>query len=157
MRDATLCLLVKGQPIHELLLGLKKKGFAQGKINGFGGKVMDGETIEAAAIRELAEETGVQVELSHLDKVAHLAFVFPARPAWNQVVHVFLVTEWAGQPAESEEMRPAWYAVDQIPYPAMWHDDTYWLPLVLDGQKVRATFTYQDDNETVAGVRWGES
>lgn len=156
MREATLCLLVKGRPISELLLGLKKKGFAQGKINGFGGKVMDGEGVEAAAIRELAEETGVRVELSRLEKVAHLTFVFPVRPEWNQIVHVFLVRDWNGEPGESEEMRPGWYEVEQIPYGMMWDDDRYWLPLVLAGEWVRATFTYQDDNETVAAVRWEE-
>ena len=34
-----------------LLLGYKKNGFGKGKWNGFGGKVKDGETVEAAAIR----------------------------------------------------------------------------------------------------------
>ena len=35
----------------KLLLGYKKRGFGTGKINGFGGKVEQGETIMAAAIR----------------------------------------------------------------------------------------------------------
>lgn len=34
-----------------ILLGLKKKGFGEGKWNGFGGKVETGESIETAAIR----------------------------------------------------------------------------------------------------------
>jgi 8-oxo-dGTP diphosphatase/2-hydroxy-dATP diphosphatase len=34
-----------------LLLGLKKKGFGQGRWNGFGGKVEPGETIPDAAFR----------------------------------------------------------------------------------------------------------
>ncbi|XP_023213973.1 7,8-dihydro-8-oxoguanine triphosphatase-like [Centruroides sculpturatus] len=34
-----------------VLLGLKKRGFGEGKWNGFGGKVQEGETIEEAAIR----------------------------------------------------------------------------------------------------------
>lgn len=40
----------------EVLLGMKKRGFGQGKWNGFGGKVEPGETVEAAALRELEEE-----------------------------------------------------------------------------------------------------
>lgn len=36
---------------ESLLLGLKKRGFGKGKINGFGGKVEKGETILDAAIR----------------------------------------------------------------------------------------------------------
>jgi 8-oxo-dGTP diphosphatase/2-hydroxy-dATP diphosphatase len=36
---------------EEILLGLKKRGFAEGRWNGFGGKVEIGETIEDAAKR----------------------------------------------------------------------------------------------------------
>lgn len=42
-----------------LLLGQKLRGFGEGYYNGFGGKVELGETIEAAARRELEEEAGV--------------------------------------------------------------------------------------------------
>lgn len=34
-----------------ILLGLKKKGFGEGRWNGFGGKVEPGETIHEAAVR----------------------------------------------------------------------------------------------------------
>ena len=40
--------------IHErarILLGLKKRGFGQGRWNGFGGKVQKGESIAEAAKR----------------------------------------------------------------------------------------------------------
>ena len=36
---------------NEVLLGFKKRGFGQGKWNGFGGKVEPGETIVNAAVR----------------------------------------------------------------------------------------------------------
>lgn len=35
----------------KLLLGYKKRGFGQNKINGFGGKVETNESIKTAAIR----------------------------------------------------------------------------------------------------------
>ena len=44
----TLVLVV--QP-GRVLLGMKKRGFGEGKWNGFGGKVQSGETIEEAARR----------------------------------------------------------------------------------------------------------
>jgi hypothetical protein len=31
----------------------------------------------------------------------------------------------------------------------MWDDDRHWLPHVLAGKRIQATFTYQADNETV--------
>lgn len=36
---------------HTILLGLKKRGFGLGKWNGFGGKVIAGETFTQAAVR----------------------------------------------------------------------------------------------------------
>jgi 8-oxo-dGTP pyrophosphatase MutT (NUDIX family) len=152
MRDATLVFLIKGEPPSEILLGLKKAGFAQGKINGFGGKVQQGEPISEAAVREMEEEAGIKVLEQDLEKMAHLTFTFPARPEWDQVVHVFLARRWKGEPVESAEMRPAWYKVDEIPFPSMWQDDPHWLPRVLAGQHIRARFTFQADNETVQAL-----
>jgi len=142
--------LIKGNPVSQVLLGYKKVGFAQGKLNGFGGKVEAGETIEQATVRELEEEAGVRVAEHDLSEMAHLTFFFPARPEWDQVVHVFLARRWESEPVESNEMRPAWYRASEIPFTDMWQDDSHWLPCVLAGQRVRAWFTFKDDNETVA-------
>jgi 8-oxo-dGTP diphosphatase len=150
MQDATLVFLVHGD---EILLGLKKRGFAQGKLNGFGGKVEANETIEDAAARELREECGVEVDVNDLAPVAHLEFFFPAKPEWDQIVHAFLAECWRGEPHETDEMRPIWVDTKAIPYAKMWADDAYWLPLVLQGERVEATFTFADDNETVKGAK----
>jgi 8-oxo-dGTP diphosphatase len=149
MREMTLCVLVCGEPVREVLLGLKKRGFGVGKYAGFGGGVEPGETVIQAAIRELQEETSITVSRANLRWAGHLTFLFPARPAWNQVVHVFLAAEWDGEPAESAEMRPQWFARDALPFAQMWQDAAHWLPRILDGQLIRARFTFLDDNETV--------
>ena len=44
----TLVLITKEQ---SLLLGMKKRGFGEGKWNGFGGKVNIGEAVVDAAVR----------------------------------------------------------------------------------------------------------
>jgi 8-oxo-dGTP pyrophosphatase MutT (NUDIX family) len=152
LRDATLVFLIKGNPVDEILLGWKKVGFAQGKLNGFGGKVENGETIEQAAARELAEEAGVRISEQDLRRMARLTFIFPFKPEWDQVVHVFLAKRWDGEPVESAEMKPAWHKVSEIPFHSMWQDDPHWLPLVLQGKRIRARFTFQADNETVRDI-----
>lgn len=61
------------------MLGYKKRGLGQGLYLGIGGKVEAGETIEAAAHREVEEEIGVtDLKLKH---VADVTFLFPHRPA----------------------------------------------------------------------------
>lgn len=150
MREVTLCLPLLGWPARAVLLGLKKRGFGRGKYVGFGGKIEDGETTATAAARELQEETGLSVVPETLDYVATLNFLFPARPDWDHLVHVYLAQAWQGTPAESAEVSPAWFAVDRLPLNQMWDDAAYWLPNVLSGRRVRGTFIYTDDNASVA-------
>lgn len=136
----TLCLVVK-QKEELILLGMKKRGFGIGKLNGFGGKVGQDEGIVEAAKRELLEESGLQA-LS-LEKVAELEFHFPYKPEWNQKGHVFLVKEWQGEPQETEEMHPKWFAFEQMPIEKMWDDDKYWLDRVLKGEKLSAKIVFE--------------
>lgn len=149
MIHATLCYLMRGNPPSEILLGFKKVGLGEGKYGGFGGKIEAGETVTMAAVRELQEETGIKVFEKDLQQMGLMTFLFPAKPVWSQVVHVFLVTKWDGDPVESAEMIPAWFASDDIPFEHMWQDVYYWLPRVLAGDRVRGSFTFKEDNETV--------
>ena len=125
-----------------VLLGMKKRGFGAGKWNGFGGKVVPGESILAAAERELREEAGIVAKA--MEKHGVLTFVFPDNPTLLEV-HVFRAEEWSGEPTESEEMRPQWFPVSLIPFPEMWSDDELWFPLLFAQKKFVGEFFF--DNE----------
>lgn len=149
MIHATLCYLVRGNPPSEILLGFKKVGLGEGKYGGFGGKLEAGETVTMAAVRELQEETGIKVFEKDLQPMGLMTFLFPAKPDWRQVVYVFLATKCDGDPVESAEMIPAWFAIDSIPFEHMWQNVYHWLPRILARERIRASFTLKDDNETV--------
>lgn len=152
LRDTTLVFLVKkdGERITHLCLAMKKRGFGAGKWNGVGGKCEAGESIEDAARREAKEE--IAVELGPLKKVAELTFIYLHNPAWDQLVHTFICDTWSGHPTESEEMRPEWYPADEIPYAEMWADDPHWIPHMIDGNFVKAKFTFQGDEHVDSNV-----
>lgn len=133
----TLCLIVKD---GKVLLGMKKRGFGIGKWNGFGGKVELGETIEEAAKRETREECGVVIR--SMERMAVNEFQFNHKMEEILEVHVFRVDTFSGEPVETEEMRPQWFALSDIPYTMMWADDHYWLPLFLEGKKLRTRFLF---------------
>ena len=136
----TLCILYQNSSV---LLAMKKRGFGAGRWNGFGGKVEAGEQIREAALRECLEEGGI-VPLN-LTARGVLTFTFATRPEVLEV-HLFGATRFDGSVLETEEMRPQWFEISEIPYRQMWPDDRYWLPLFLDGKDLRGTFHFRDEN-----------
>lgn len=133
----TLVLIVKGKNI---LLGMKKRGFGAGRWNGFGGKVEPGESIEEAARRETKEECGVGI--TAMEEVGIHEFRFATKPDEILEVHVFRVKDYKWEPVETEEMRPQWFSVSDIPYDNMWPDDRLWIPMFLAGKKFRTSFLF---------------
>lgn len=124
----------------QVLLGLKKKGFGKGYWNGFGGKIETGEKPVQAAAREIQEEC--KLKASRLKPAGKLYFHFDDDP---RRIEGFLFTthKFSGQPEETAEMKPQWYNIHELPFDQMWEDDRFWLPYVLMGKKVHATFRFK--------------
>mmetsp|Transcript_34511 Transcript_34511/g.114278 ORF Transcript_34511/g.114278 Transcript_34511/m.114278 type:complete len:415 (+) Transcript_34511:50-1294(+) len=140
---------------RSVLLGLKKRGFGQGKYNGFGGKLEAGEVMRACAARELREEAGLSVPAAALVRRGVLNFHMLADSGMKGAdgtiasrleVHIYSCSlgDAEGEVAESEEMAPRWWGCDQVPLGQMWADDAHWLPHVLAGGDVIGDFTFAD-------------
>jgi len=144
MKNTTLCLLVKND---EIILARKKQKLGKGKYNGYGGHIEKGENEVFAAMRELREESG-GVSAEVLQKVAELTYVFkdPKMKEWDEIVHVYLVSEWEGVPKETSEMGPPKkFKINKIPFDQMWENDRYWMHTVLTGEKIKATIHHDVD------------
>lgn len=79
------------------------------------GHIESGETPEAAALREVAEETGIQSAIARSLGVIDFWFMADGKRI-HKTVHHFLFTETGGhlapQPFEVDEV--AWFAVDEV-------------------------------------------
>ena len=138
---ATLCEIV-----HEgkLLLQRKRRGrFGEGRWNGPGGKLNLGESPEDGCRREVFEETGVRLGKLVYHGVLRHFFGEVEEPDW--AVHIFSTTEINGDIKENEEGELRWFSLKQIPYKEMWQDDSYWLPLVIEGKMFEGEFYFNDD------------
>lgn len=150
MFDVVVVYLVKVERGERVvLLGNKARGLGTGRLVGPGGKVMPGETPEKAAARELHEEVGVEVHPNDLVHRGTITYPFPTRPEHSQRSFVFTATRFGGIPQASEELEPSWFPQSDIPWNRMWDDARRWLPQVLAGEFVEATFTIGDDDQVI--------
>jgi mutator protein MutT len=143
------CTLLFLRKDNQILLAMKKRGFGEGRYNGVGGKIESGETLTEALVRECEEEIGV-TPLSY-EPVAEFNF-YGEGDSFRMHVYVYFCNQWKGEPIETEEMAPAWYAVNEIPYEQMWPDDILWLPKTLEGKKLSGQFSFDKNDAVVSHI-----
>ncbi len=146
------CTLVFLLRSDEICLALKKRGFGINYLNGYGGKVETGETVTEGALRELLEESKVVAQESDLEKVVTNLFIF--KDGLEMEVHTFFIRTWKREPEETEEMKPAWFPLTEIPYEKMWADDPHWLPRALVGEKIKGKVWFKEDGKTIERMEW---
>lgn len=137
-KEMTLCYFINGE---QILLPLKKKKIGKGKYNGVGGRLEDNESPEEAMIRECIEEVGLKP--TEYSLVAELYFND------DGIVYTYLCNSWEGKLIETDEMKPFWFDINNIPFDNMMDDDKHWLPFVLKGKKIRAFFELDENYITL--------
>ena len=125
---ATLLFVVRDERI---LLIHKKRGIGAGKINGPGGRIEPDESPLECAIREVREELSVTpTGVRSCGEV-----LFQVCDGFSIQIFVFTADGCEGEPRETEEAKPLWAPLGQIPYDRMWADDIHWIPLMLAGKR----------------------
>jgi len=77
-----------------------------------------------------------------------LRFIFDDNPQpW--LVHVFHASKFEGDIQASDEMRPAWFGVKDVPFEQMWADDEHWYPLFMAEETFVGTFTFTQTTKLV--------
>ena len=94
-------------------------------------------------IREAKEEIGViPIKYEKMGVIEFLEYLKAEKV--NLKFHLYIATQWRGIPRETEEMKPFWLLITNIPYQKMFVDDKYWLPLVLEGKKIKVFFEFDE-------------
>ena len=69
--------------------------------------------------------------------------------SWNQQVNVFICHKWRGEPQTTDEIKPQWFQISELPLDAMGGDARYWLPQLLAGQRFTGDFLFDANLKVV--------
>ncbi|MCD6461471.1 MAG: 8-oxo-dGTP diphosphatase [Thermoplasmata archaeon] len=141
MKLATLCYVRKGGRTLMIHRVKKENDIHEGKWNGLGGKLEPGEMPEECAVREVKEESGLDVK----DPVLKGILTFPEfanGEDWYVFVYVF--NGCRGEIRESSEGVLEWIENDRLLDLNLWEGDRIFLPLLDEPGVFSGKFHYVD-------------
>ena len=131
---------------NKVWLAKKTRKIGIGLFNGYGGKVDHcDKNLIASSKREIRQECGVRTSVKNFEKVAIVDFYDNKidRSVIIIRVHAYLVRNWKGIPRETEEMaEPKLFNKNRLPLKKMMEADKEWVPLIMQGKKLIATYYY---------------
>lgn len=141
MQVSTLC-YIKHEGKTLMLHRIKKdKDVHKGKYNGLGGKLHAGETPEECVIREVKEESGLEIRAPRLRGV----MTFPEfKDQEDWLVFLFTATEFTGDLIECNEGALQWVPDEKLLSLHLWEGDKYFLTWLNEGKFFSAKFCYKN-------------
>jgi 8-oxo-dGTP diphosphatase len=141
MKLATLC-YVKENGRTLMIHRIKKANdIHEGKWNGLGGKLEPGESPEQCVIREVHEESGLEIE----SPCYHGLLVFADFKTEDWYVFVFTATRFRGSQIDSAEGRLEWVRDEELLSLPLWPSDRIFFPWLAAGKVFSARFQYHGE------------
>ena len=138
---ATLCYVRKQGKTLMLHRTKKENDIHEGKWNGLGGKFEPGETPEECVIREVKEESGLDIVRPKMKGF----ITFPEFDGVNDwYAFVFTAEEFSGQLMDSPEGRLEWIDNGSLLDLHLWEGDLIFLPWIERDKFFSARFIYQN-------------
>ena len=107
IRKAVRCYLIKDNEV--VVTKYKKGNKKEGYYDIPGGKIEEGETPKQTAIREMKEETGIEIQ--NLKYKGIMTREYPDRMF---IFDTFISKEYEGEPQEFEENTSEWIDIDEL-------------------------------------------
>ena len=130
MKQTTLCYIDDGSRYLMLHRVKKEHDASHGKWIGVGGKCEADESPDECMLREVKEETGLEItKWQYRGIVTFISDTWP-----NEYMHLFTATEWQGEPDMSidDEGDLAWIPKAELMTLNLWEGDRIFLRLLLD-------------------------
>jgi 8-oxo-dGTP diphosphatase len=138
---ATLCYIHRGGQTLMIHRIKRADDIHAGKWNGLGGKFKQGESPEECVIREVREESGLEIVNPRL----HGLLMFPGFKGNDWYVFVFTADEFSGELIENEEGYLKWIPDAELTSLPLWPSDGIFLPWLQKDAFFSARFIYNGD------------
>lgn len=139
----TICYIDNGKELLLLHRNKKEHDVHRGKWISVGGKIESGESPEECAIREIKEETGLDV---HRLKMVGVITFPEFTPQHDWYTYVFRVTEFSGEIQECDEGTLEWVPYEDVLTKPTWQGDRMFLKWILEQKPFfSAKFSYQEE------------
>jgi 8-oxo-dGTP diphosphatase len=138
---ATLCYVKHDGCTLMVLRNKKPNDIHAGKWNGLGGKFEAGESPEQCVVREVREESGLEIHAPRM----HGLLMFPNFKSRDWYVFVFTAREFNGDLIDSPEGRLEWIPDGSLNGLDLWPSDLVFLPWLEQGRFFSARFTYDGE------------
>ena len=140
LKIGTLCYINDGNRTLMLHRIKKEDDMHEGKWNGLGGKLEDGESPEECVIREVKEESGLDITNPTLKGI--LTF-----PKFDEVddwmVFVFVLNEFSGELSECHEGVLEWIDNEKVMSLNLWDGDKIYMKWLTGHSFFSAKFIYK--------------
>ena len=139
---ATLCYVKRDG--HTLMIHRNKRpnDIHEGKWNGLGGKFEAGESPEDCVIREVREESGLNIHTPHL----HGLLTFTNFKGNDWYVFVYTAKDFDGELLHDvPEGKLEWVRDEEVLHLPLWDSDSVFLPWLSQGRFFSGKFQYNGD------------
>lgn len=119
----------------------KENDFHEGKWNGLGGKLERGESPEDCVIREVKEESGIEINQPHM----HGFITFPLFDGIDDwYVFIFTAEKYKGSIIDSPEGKLEWIPDNELLKLNLWEGDAIFMKWLFQDKFFSAKFIYKD-------------
>lgn len=148
MRKTTLCYIEKDNEYLMLYRNKKQNDDNEGKWLGIGGKIEPGESPDDCCVREVMEETGIQLNSFHFYGVIQ----FRATTYEDEDMYLYSSSDFIlpQELPECDEGELKWIPRTELMSLPMWEGDKAFLQKILDGKKkIAMTLQYVGEKCTI--------
>ena len=140
MVETVECYLIKDNCYLMLHRNKEENDMHKNKYIGIGGHIEAGETKEEACVREIKEETGLDVH--SMNYCGQILFV---NDDYEEMMYIFKSNDFSGELIKCDEGTLHWIPIDKVLDLNLWEGDRLFHPKLRNNEIINMKLIYKND------------